>query len=475
MHVEFHGAAEEVTGSCHLVVVGSYRLLLDCGMVQGSLRDEARNAEPFAFEPAKIDAVILSHAHIDHSGRIPYLVKCGFKGPVYTQKASRDLCRIMLKDAAYLNQKDAEWENRKRERKGLRLVDPLYSVQDAQAAMRQFKGLDYGVKKTILPGVTLRLSDAGHILGSSIVELWLEENGVRRKLVFSGDLGVPDRPILRDPTLVESADLVLMESTYGNRLHRSREETRREVTEIVRQAEKARGNILIPAFAVGRTQQILYEFARRYEDWGLDRWQIFLDSPMAIEATEVYYRHPELYDAEAAEMWQHNEQHGMLPNLHLTRTANQSMRLNLIRSGAIIIAGSGMCSGGRIKHHLKHNVWRKDCHLVMVGYQARGTPGRMLVDGARYIRLWGETIRVRARVHTVGGLSAHADQAGLLDWYGHFSNRPPLALVHGEPESIDALSERLQAAFGVSVIKAQRKHRIDLLQPGAAEPVSRSD
>jgi len=460
MHIEFHGAAGEVTGSCHLITVGKYRILLDCGMVQGSRKDSARNAAPFAFDPATIDAVVLSHAHIDHSGRIPYLVKCGFKGPIYTQKASRDLCRIMLKDSAYLNEKEAEWENRKRERKGLKLIEPWYTIEDAKVAMHQFKGIDYAVKKKILPGISIRLVDAGHILGSAIVELWLEENGIHRKLVFSGDLGTPDRPILHDPSFIENADFVLMESTYGDRLHRSGKETQKEVLEIVRQAEKARGNILIPAFAVGRTQRILYEFAQHYSDWKLDRWQVFLDSPMAIEATEVYSRHTELYDAESAELWRSNDP--LFPNLHLCHTANQSMKLNNIRSGAIIIAGSGMCTGGRIKHHLKHNIWRKDCHVVIVGYQARGTLGRMLVDGAHYIRLWGETIRVRARVHTVGGLSAHADQSGLVNWYRHFKNRPRLALVHGEPESIAALSECIHRELGVQAHQAQPGQRIDL-------------
>lgn len=466
MHIEFHGAAGEVTGSCHLITVGGKRVLLDCGLVQGSRKNEARNAEPFPFDPCAIDAVILSHSHIDHSGRIPFLVKSGFKGPVYTQKASRDLCRIMLKDAAYLNEKECEWENRKRERKGLELIEPLYTMQDAQAAMRQFKGIDYDVKKKIAPGITLRLSDAGHILGSAIVELWLEENGIERKLAFSGDLGSPGKPILRDPAFIESADLVVMESTYGDRLHRSLDETRKEVLEIVQQAEKAQGNIIIPAFAVGRTQGLLYEFARHYVDWNLGRWQIFLDSPMAIEATAVYTRHTELYDAEAAELWKLNQQHPLLPNLHLSRTANQSMQLNKIRSGAIIIAGSGMCTGGRIKHHLKHNVWRNHCHIVIVGYQAEGTLGRALVDGAKRIRLWGETLQVKARIHTVGGLSAHADQSGLLDWYGHFRNRLPLVLVHGEPRSMQVLAERIQTELGRSAHKARPGERIDLIKPG---------
>lgn len=466
MHIQFHGAAGEVTGSCHLIAVGERRILLDCGMVQGSRKDEARNAEPFPFNPSSIDAVILSHSHIDHSGRIPLLVKSGFKGPIYTQKASRDLCRIMLKDSAYLNEKETEWENRKRKRKGLELIEPLYTKQDAQAAMRQFKGLAYGENKKIAPGITFRLSDAGHILGSSIVELWLEEKGVQRKIVFSGDLGTPNKPILRDPTYIDDADLVLMESTYGDRSHRSIDETRAEVNEVFRQATNAKGNILIPAFAVGRTQRVLYEFAKHYSDWNLNQWQIFLDSPMAIEATEVYTRHTELYDTEAAALWQKNLLQPLLPNLHISRTSNQSIHLNLIRSGAIIIAGSGMCTGGRIKHHLKYNVWRNDCHIVIVGYQARGTLGRSLVDGAKYIRLWGETIRVKATIHTVGGLSAHADQSGLMDWYGHFKNRPPLVLVHGETDSMQVLAERIQTELNAPVHKAQLGERIDLLQPG---------
>lgn len=464
MHIQFHGAAGEVTGSCHLITVGEHKILLDCGLIQGRRSDEARNTEAFPFEPSSIDAVVLSHSHIDHSGRIPYLVKSGFSGPIFTQKASRDLCRIMLKDSAHINEKETEWENKKRERKGLKLLEPLYTVEEAQFALRQFKGIDYGEKKMITPGVTLRLSDAGHILGSSIVELWLEENGVRRKLVFSGDLGSPDRPILHDPAYIEDADMVIMESTYGDRLHRSTAETNQEIDGIFRAASSTKGNILIPAFAVGRTQHLLYDFATHFDDWNLHRWQIFLDSPMAIEATEVYARHTELYDVEAAELWRKNKQQPLLPNLHFTRTANQSMHLNLVRSGAIIIAGSGMCSGGRIKHHLKHNVWRSDCHIIIAGYQAYGTLGRRLVDGAKNIRLWGETIRVNATVHTVGGLSAHADQSVLMDWYNHFNNRPPLVLVHGETRAMEVLQQRMQTEHNVRVHMAQLGEQIDLLK-----------
>jgi metallo-beta-lactamase family protein len=463
MEIQFHGAAGEVTGSCHLVEAAGRRILLDCGLIQGARRDEDRNRAPFPFDPKSIDAVVLSHAHIDHSGRIPLLIHSGFSGPVYTHHASKDLCRIMLKDSGYLAERDAEWENRKRQRKGLKPVQPLYTVQDAIGAVKRFRGLPYGKRKNILPGITLRLRDAGHILGSSIVELWLEEGGANRKLVFSGDLGQTGAPILRDPALVDEADLVIMESTYGDRLHRGREDTLAEIEEVIARTRGARGNILIPAFAVGRTQDILYHFARNHDAWGLGDWRIFLDSPMAIQATEVYLRHSNLYDREAAALWESNSHRPLLPNLSLSRTSRQSMQLNRVRSGAIIIAGSGMCTGGRIRHHLKHNIWRNNCHVVIAGFQARGTLGRALVDGAKRIRLWGETIKVEAKIHTIGGLSAHADQAGLADWHGNFRNRPPIVLVHGEPAASEAMCAALDARTGTRARIAGLGERIDLI------------
>ncbi len=463
MDIQFLGAAGEVTGSCYLLRVGDKRLLLDCGMIQGSRQDEARNREPFPFDPHAIDAVVLSHAHIDHSGRIPLLVRSGYKGPIYTQHACKDLCRIMLKDSGFLNEKEAEWENRKRERKGLELFEPLYTMQDAELALHQFRGVAYETRKKILPGVTVRLRDAGHILGASIVELELAEGGERRTLVFSGDLGHKGAPILRDPTPCSKADLVIMESTYGDRLHRSWDDTEAEIKEVLAHALRAGGNILIPAFAVGRSQDLLYLFGKYSQELGLDRWQIFLDSPMAIQATAVYIRHSNLYDREAAELWRKNRRQPLLPNLHFLRTANQSMGLNRIRSGAIIIAGSGMCTGGRIKHHLKHNLWRDECHIMIVGYQAEGTLGRALVDGARYVRLWGETVRVGAQVHTIGGLSAHADQAGLMSWYDQFDGRPTLMLVHGETDAVATLSQRLTTEWNAPVHAATKGMRFDLL------------
>lgn len=445
MKIRFLGAAGEVTGSCMLLETGRHRILLDCGLFQGSHKDEQRNQADFPFRVEEIDAVILSHAHLDHSGRIPLLIKAGYTGPVYTHRATRDLCRIMLKDSGYLNEKEAQWENRKRQRKGLKLVEPVYTMDDAKRAMRSFRSLPYGEIKRLLPGVKVRLNDAGHILGSAIVELWVESNGRTVKLVFTGDLGHKGAPILRDPVRVSEADWVIMESTYGDRQHRSWEATWAEMADVLHDAGAGNGNVLIPAFAVGRTQELLYAMQLNYQAWDMERWQIFLDSPMAIEATEVYSRHGELYDDEALANRARNGGLFDLPNLHLSRTANQSMGINKVRSGAIVIAGSGMCTGGRIKHHFKHNIWRRDTHIIMVGFQARGTLGRQLVDGARYVRLWGETVRVGAQVHTIGGLSAHADQAGLLNWYEHFEGRPPVILVHGEEDPRECLAGELRA------------------------------
>ena len=463
MKLTSYGAAEEVTGSCHLIEVAGKRVLLECGLIQGTRDEEARNSEPFPFPPDSLDAMVLSHAHIDHSGRIPLLIKSGYTGPIYTQKASVDLCKIMLKDAGYINEKDAEWENRKRERKGLPPVAPLYTADDGEQSIAQFIGIDYDTRQEVVPGIAIRLRDAGHILGAAIVEIWLTENGETRKLVFSGDLGHNGRPILRDPARIRNADMVLMESTYGDRLHRSWEATYEELASVFKQAAESNGNVLIPAFAVGRAQALLYLFARFREEWGLDRWQIFLDSPMAIEATEVHFRYSELYRAEATQFWQVGSHEDVSDMVYYSRTSSESMRINKIRSGAIVIAGSGMCTGGRIRHHLKHNIWREDCHIILVGYQDQGTLGRALVDGAKEITLWGETIRVAATIHTIGGLSAHADQDELCDWYQSFEGRPPLYLVHGEPEAQAALKEKIRSETGAETTILRRADPVDIL------------
>lgn len=444
MDIQFLGATQEVTGSCFLIRCGRRRVLVDCGLIQGTPEQEARNHHPFPFIPAQIDAVILTHAHLDHSGRLPLLVKQGFSGPIYTHRASRDLCRIMLKDAAWLETRDTEWENRKRQRKHQPLREPLYTLDDVQHTLQQFKVLDYHQNIRLFDEVELCLHDAGHILGSAIVELWLTDQAFQRKLVFSGDLGHIGAPILKDPTPITDADLVIMESTYGDRCHRSWDATWQELADIFRATPRGHGNILIPSFAVGRSQELLYTFSQHLHDWQLDHWQIFLDSPMAIEATEVYAKHQALYDQEAQGIQHKRGSLFNLPNLHISHTANQSQAINLIHDGAIIIAGSGMCNGGRIRHHFKHNLWRKDCQVILVGFQARGTLGRALVDGAHQVSLWGETVRVGAKIHTIGGLSAHADRDGLLDWYQQFRNAPAIALVHGEPEAIRPLATQLR-------------------------------
>ena len=462
MDLQFFGATQQVTGSCFLLQAAGRRILIDCGLFQGTAEVEEKNRRPFPFEPASLDAVVLTHAHLDHSGRLPLLVKEGFRGPIYSHRATRDLCRIMLKDAAYLNEKETEWENRKRERKGLPLWQPLYTLDEAADSVRSFRVLDYGESRELFPGVNLRLYDAGHILGSAIAELRLDESGLRRKLVFSGDLGHLRAPILKDPETLKDADLVIMESTYGDRLHRSWADTWAELGGIISEARKAEGNILIPAFAVGRTQELLWAFNQHFDEWGMDRWAIFLDSPLAIEATEIYTRYRELYDPETLALKRHNGSTFDLPNLRHTRTSLQSMAINRIRSGAIIIAGSGMCTGGRIKHHLKHNLWRANCHVVIVGFQAAGTLGRQLVDGAEQVQLWGESIRVAAKIHTVGGFSAHADRDGLTAWYQQFENRPRLALVHGEPAAASALQQHLRDELQARVAIPEEGGRIDL-------------
>jgi metallo-beta-lactamase family protein len=390
------------------------------------------------------------------------LIKRGYGGQIYTHRATADLCAVLLEDAGYLNEKEAQWENKKRERKGRQLVEPLYTRREARGAHQRFRPLEYGKAKEILPGVKLTLHDAGHILGSAVVGLELSDGEHARKVVFSGDLGHRGAPILRDPEPVTKADLVVMESTYGDRLHREWGETWGEIGDIISSARGSKGNIIIPAFAVGRTQELLYAFRRHFDEWGIGDWQVFLDSPMAIEATEVYARHAKIYDAQAKQMYQASGDPFTLPNLHLARRSQDSMRINQIRSGAIVIAGSGMCTGGRIKHHLKHNIWREHAHLMIVGFQARGTLGRALVEGARHIRLWGETVQVKARVHTIGGLSAHADHQGLLDWYRHFEGRPRVALVHGEPEAMDALAQRLESQYQVHVVQAEFRQKLTL-------------
>jgi metallo-beta-lactamase family protein len=438
--------------------VGGRQVLLDCGLIQGSRRDEARNADPFPFDAAKIDAVVLSHAHLDHCGRLPLLVKRGFRGPVFAQEASCELAAILLADAAQLQERDAEYQSRKTGKR----VKPLYTLAEGERVVRQMRGVKYRQEFEVIEGVKVRFRDAGHILGSCAVEVWASEGGLERKIVFSGDLGQYDTPILRDPEPLDRADVVLMESTYGGRRHRDRAQTIAELGELLTSPRSRRGNILVPAFSIGRSQEILYQLGKHYEEWDLGRFHIFLDSPMAIEASKVYWEYTHLYDEEATRLRLENGGMPLLPNLKLTRSVEDSIAINRFDSGAIVIAGSGMCNGGRIVHHLKHNLDREDTQVLITGYQARGSLGRRLVDGHDRVRIHGRDIEVRAAIHTIGGLSAHGDQDDLVRWYECMENRPPVYLVHGEVEAQTAFQAYLGKRSGAEVHLPKPGDTLDL-------------
>jgi metallo-beta-lactamase family protein len=467
MQLEFFGAAGEVTGSCHIVRAGGRQLLLDCGMVQGGFDAPARNRLPFPFEPGDVDAVVLSHAHIDHCGRLPLLVKRGFDGPIYTNPACADLLPILLNDAADLALREAQRTHRDAT-PGRERVAPLFDKGDVDAVLRRLVPIAYDQPRELLAGIIVRVREAGHILGSSSLELWLAEavdgspgGALRRKLVFSGDLGQYDTPILQDPFRFESADLVLMESTYGDRRHRAREDTERELGAILAQAARDGGNVIVPAFAIGRSQELLYLLAKHYGEWHLARWKIFLDSPMAIAASHVYWRHPERFDEEAARLRAGFVGMPPLPNLVLCESPDDSRAINNVRGGAIVIAGSGMANGGRVLHHLRHNLARPECHVLIVGFQAPGTLGRQLVDRLPEVRIHGQRVPVAAQIHTLGGLSAHGDQDDLLRWYDSFAGHPPVYLVHGEPASSEALAMKLRE-HGASATVTRPGLQIDL-------------
>lgn len=445
-----HGAAKQVTGSCHLITCNDRRILIDCGLFQGSEEVERANAEPFGFDPAGIDVLLLTHAHLDHCGRIPLLVRRGFRGRILTTAATRELARVVMLDAAGLQEEEARRAQRSN-RRGEAVAPPLYTLDDALHAL-DFFGPDVGYGDTVpvVDGVTACFLDAGHILGSASILLELDDGKQRRRMLFSGDLGNPGRPLLRDPTPAPPADYVVMESTYGDRPHRSVPDSVDEMYQAIRETVTRRGNVVIPTFALERTQEILYYLHRGIAGGTIPpHVRVFLDSPMAISATEIFRRHPECFDDGFLDELRHGDPFAM-PGLHFTRETAESMAINSVDSGAIILAGSGMCNGGRIRHHLRNNLADARNHIVFVGYQASGTLGRLLVDGVPTVKLFDERIPVRAQRHTVGGLSAHADQAGLLEWYGAIANHPPVWLVHGEDPARGTLAERLQARYGAA-------------------------
>lgn len=443
----FYGATEGVTGSSYILETGNKTILLDCGIFQGGREEVKSNKKPFQFKVSKIDAVVLSHAHLDHSGRLPKLVTEGYNGALHMTNPTCELLEIMLKDAASLQLRDTEWENKRRRRAGKAEIEPMYTMEDVEAALLLCDGSAYGKRRQIVDGVEVCFRDAGHILGSAIVEIFITEDGTEKKLVFSGDLGNSCAALLRDPEIVEEADVLMLESTYGDRNHRPMDETLEEFENIIEDASKNGGNILIPSFAVGRTQEIIFRLGELYQKGKLRHQAIYLDSPMAIAVTETYHRYQNVYNSEdtaALKQGKASSLHTFLPALRYSTSTEESMALNKLEAGAIIIAGSGMCTGGRIRHHFKHNLWRRNAHVIIVGYQAMGTPGRALVDGAKVFRLGGEKIAVNAAIHTLGGFSAHASQSQLIDWINHFSKpHPRLFLIHGEAETKVVFQQRL--------------------------------
>ena len=458
MKIKFCGAASGVTGSCHLLTVGDHKILLDCGQFQGGKSIEAKNFEPFPFNPEEIECVVLSHAHIDHCGRLPLLVKRGFRGPIYCSDATAQLIDIMLKDSGYIHEKDAEWQNKKAMRAGKELKDPLYTYNDACETLKYVKPILYDQLVEINDSIKIVFNDAGHILGSSIVELWATEDQRTSKIVFTGDLGVKGRPILRDPTVIKKADVVIMESTYGNRVHPENGSSVERLFAIVEATIKRGGTVVIPSFAVGRTQELIYEFNKLIDQRPefmkeLGNVQVYVDSPMASNATEVFKANAQVFDEEAREYLMNGDHPLEFEGLHFTKTTEESQRLNMDNTPKIIISASGMCEAGRIRHHLKHNLWNPKNSVVFVGYQAEGTLGRMLVNGIKDVVLFGEAVHVNAQIYNLEGFSGHADREGLLDWISSFQQQPKqLFLVHGEEKSKLELAYSIHSKTGIKPI-----------------------
>ncbi|UCG78552.1 MAG: MBL fold metallo-hydrolase [Nitrospirota bacterium] len=434
IELSFHGGVDTVTGSCHLIKAGGLNVLIDCGMFQGTDGWEDRNYESFSFDPSSIDFLLLTHGHLDHCGRIPLLVKAGFNGSIICTSATYDIAKIILMDSARIHEEDyAHWKKIWK-RRGEKERKPLYTILDVMDTLRLFDDFArYGVKRDLNQIVSVTFKDAGHILGASFIEIDIKKE---KRLIFSGDLGNRNKPIIRDPFMPESAEIIVVESTYSDREHKDFGHTVDEFAGIISQTCKRGGNTLIPSFAIERAQDLLYILRKLTDEGRIPPCRVFLDSPMGINVTGVMRRHPECFDDETSALFSNNEDPFWFPGLEFTLTPEESKQINFVKSNAIIIAGSGMCTGGRIKHHLKHNIWRPEASVVFVGFQAEGTLGRHIVDGKATVKIYRENYNVRASVHTVGGFSSHADRSILLDWLGNSKGTEKIFLVHGESEKM---------------------------------------
>ena len=484
MRLIFIGADHEVTGSCHVLEVCGRHILVDCGMEQGT--DDFETAE-LPMNIADIDYVLLTHAHIDHSGMLPLLYARGFRGDVIATPATVDLCDIMLKDSAHIQMTEAEWKNRKGQRAGKEPVVPIYDMNDAEGVLEHFVSCDYDKVMDLCEGVKVKFSDAGHLLGSASIEVWINEDGEERKIVFSGDIGNLNRPIIKDPSYINDADYVVMESTYGDRYHNADVDYVSELAGICQRTFDRGGNVVIPAFAVGRTQEMLYYF-RKIKEEGLVKghsFEVYVDSPLAVEATQIFNENmAECFDQEAMELVRNGINPLRFPGLTLSITSNDSIAINSDNKPKVIISASGMCEAGRIRRNLKHNLWRKECTVVFVGYQANGTLGRMLLEGASEVKLFGETIEVMAEIVKLEGVSGHADKAGLIKWITSFDNRlKQVFVVHGEDEVSTGFAKCLCDEYGLSAVAPYSGAEFDMISgrfvkegeriPKAKKPVQR--
>lgn len=471
MKIRFLGAVGEVTGSNFLIETKDTKFIVDCGLFQGSDELEEQNEQPFAFTPSEIDFMLLSHAHIDHSGRIPKLVSDGFRGSIYATRPTVDLCSVMLLDSAKIQEGDAEWENKKRLRAGKKPIVPLYTMADAENALKYFVSTNYGVLTPINEYVTVRFRDAGHILGSSIVEMFIKEDGKMTKLVFSGDLGMPNKPIIRDPEMIDEADVLIMESTYGNTVHEDNEDSFQKLTEIIHHVTNRGGSVIIPSFAVGRTQELIYQLNTYFETMSdadfYKRIPIYIDSPMAIDATKVFMKNTAVFDDNAKKRILEGDNVFQFDNLKFVRSVEESKMLNQVRFPRVIISASGMATAGRVRHHLKHHLWDKKSAVVFVGYQAEGTLGRLLKEGVKEVKLLGEEIAVNCEIYSLEGFSGHADEPMLLSWLDSFTKKPKkVFLVHGEERESLPLQEVIEAKYHIEVIRPSMDSEYQIVTEG---------